>query len=246
MYKTMDRLINKIICGDCMFHMAQFPANYIDLVLTDIPYGTVNKAAGVIGGVRNLHKGDADNVTFELEPFLYEINRICRGSIYIFCSTEQVSFIRQYFVDMKLSTRHCIWEKTDPSPMLGQYMWTSGFENCIYAKNKNATFNEYCKPGIWKCHSGKSDLHPTQKPIKLFKRLVAASSNPGDIVFDPCIGSGTTGAAALRLGRRFIGIDISPEYCNLARGFVGQKDFEEWDEASHNEKKGILKKGLLF
>ena len=233
----MERWLNKIICGDCMAHMHQFPGKSVDLVLTDIPYGTVNKAAGVIGGVRNLHKGDADTITFDIEPFLSEVNRICRGSIYIFCSTEQVSFIRQYFVNMKLSTRHCIWEKTDPSPMLGQYMWTSGFENCVFAKNKGAVFNEHCKPGIWKCISGKSDVHPTQKPLRLFKRLVAASSRPDDIVFDPCVGSGTTAVAAMQLGRQFIGIDISAKYCEVARGRVGQTNFDD--------KEGP-KKGLVF
>lgn len=59
--------------------------------------------------------------------------------------------------------------------------------------------------------------HPTQKPIELLDRIVRCSSNPGDLVLDPFCGSGTTGLAALGLGRRFIGIDESQDYLALAR-----------------------------
>lgn len=55
--------------------------------------------------------------------------------------------------------------------------------------------------------------HPTQKPEKLFAKLLLASSNPGDIVFDPFLGSGTSAVVAKKLGRRFIGIDQNREYC---------------------------------
>ena len=58
--------------------------------------------------------------------------------------------------------------------------------------------------------------HPTQKPEKLIAKLILASSRPGDIVFDPFLGSGTTSVVAKKLGRRFIGIEIEREYCLLA------------------------------
>ena len=55
--------------------------------------------------------------------------------------------------------------------------------------------------------------HPTQKPEKLIAKLILASSKPGDIVFDPFAGSGTTCVAAKKLGRRYLGIEIDHEYC---------------------------------
>lgn len=54
--------------------------------------------------------------------------------------------------------------------------------------------------------------HPTQKPEALLERIVLASTHPGDIILDPFCGSGTTGAAAVRHGRRFIGIDMDAAY----------------------------------
>lgn len=58
--------------------------------------------------------------------------------------------------------------------------------------------------------------HPTQKPEKLLAKLILASSNPGDLVLDPFLGSGTTSVAAKKLGRNYIGIDMNEEYCLLA------------------------------
>lgn len=58
--------------------------------------------------------------------------------------------------------------------------------------------------------------HPTQKPEKLVERILEASSNPGDLVLDPFVGSGTTAVVANRLGRRFLGFDINPDYVRLA------------------------------
>ena len=60
-------------------------------------------------------------------------------------------------------------------------------------------------------------LHPTQKPEALLARVILASSRPGDIVLDPFFGTGTTGAVAKRLGRRFIGIERDAKYARAAR-----------------------------
>jgi len=58
--------------------------------------------------------------------------------------------------------------------------------------------------------------HPTQKPEKLIAKLILASSNPDDLIFDPFVGSGTTAVTAKKLGRRFIGIEREKEYAALA------------------------------
>ena len=58
--------------------------------------------------------------------------------------------------------------------------------------------------------------HPTQKPVELLERIVLASTNPGDLILDPFMGSGTTGVAALKHGRRFVGIDMESQFVELA------------------------------
>jgi modification methylase len=65
--------------------------------------------------------------------------------------------------------------------------------------------------------------HPTQKPLKLIQQVILASSNKGDIVFDPFVGSGTTAVVAEALGRKWLGIEKDEKYVNLARNRV--KDF---------------------
>ena len=59
-------------------------------------------------------------------------------------------------------------------------------------------------------------VHPTQKPLPLIKRIIERHSDPNDLILDPFLGSGTTAVAAKQLGRRFIGIEISDEYCKIA------------------------------
>ena len=183
----------------------------ITLTLTDIPYDEVNRKSG---GLRNLDKSHADIITFPLDKFIDEIVRVTSGSIYIFCGSVQVSHIRNRLIEHGLSVRHCIWEKTNPSPMNGQYMWLSSIENCVYARKKGAYFDirERCKSAVWKCPTAKYKGHPTPKPIEVMERLIQASSQPEDTVFDPCMGSGAVGIAAKRTRRNFIGVEFDKNY----------------------------------
>jgi len=197
--------LNKIYHDDCMHFMAAVEDKFVELTLTDIPYDECNKESG---GLREIDKGDADLLTFDLDAFLNEVLRVTKGSIYIFCGIQQVSPIYKKFRDEGLVTRHCVWQKKNPSPMNGQSTWLSAIENCIFAKFPGSTFNEFCQPNIWRANSGKSKSHPTQKPVDLFVRLIKASSNKGDLVFDPCIGSGTTALAAIATDRPFIGVEL--------------------------------------
>lgn len=206
--------INQLYNICCMEGFKQIDDKSINLLLTDIPFSEVNRKSN---GLRNLDKGAADILTFDLNFFLEECNRVCKGSIYIFCGTEQVSMIRAKLVKLGLSTRHCIYEKTNPSPMNGQRIWLSSIENCIFAKNKNATFNEHCKSAVWRFPCGRNKVHPTEKNLKLFEYLVKASSNEGDLVFDPCAGSFTSGIAARNLGRNYLGFEKNEEYFNIAQ-----------------------------
>lgn len=206
--------MNKVYNIDCIEYMkTRVGDKSVDLVVTDIPYGEVNRKSN---GLRNLEKGKADIVTFSMDSLLDNLCRITRGSIYIFCGTEQVSIIRKLMVEHKMSTRLCIWEKTNPSPMNGDKIWLSGIECCVYGKFPKATFNEHCKNTVFRFPCGRNKLHPTQKPLELIKRLILASSNEGDLVFDGFAGSGTTGVACKELGRNFIGCELDENYCKIA------------------------------
>lgn len=207
----MEQYINKIIHSDCMDILKQLPDKCIDLVLTDIPYGEVNRDSN---GLRDLDKGCADTVSFDLSELLEHIIRINKGSIYIFCGTEQVSLIRKTLVDNKYSTRLLIWEKTNPSPMNGDTIWLSGIECCVYGKLSGASFNEHCKNTVLKypiCND-KFKFHTTQKPLDMFSYLVRVSSNENDLIHDCFSGSGTTAVACHNLNRRFICIEKDEDY----------------------------------
>lgn len=204
-------LENKIINADCMSILKQLPDKSVDLVLTDFPYTEVNRPDN---GLRNLDKGCADELAIDLPVLLAEIIRVCKGSFYAFCGTEQVSQTRKALVDAGFSTRLLIWEKTNPSPMNGQSIWLSGIECCVYGKLKNAVFNEHCKNTVlrYPLCADKNRFHTTQKPLELFSYLISVSSNEGDLVLDPFSGSGTTAVACHRLSRKFICIEKDKQY----------------------------------
>jgi len=208
---------NKIICADCLTVMRDMPDNSVDMILTDIPYSGVNRNSS---GLRNLNKGDADIVNFDIEDMLKSFIRICKGSFYIFCGYKQISQIFDKLEASSISTRMIIWEKTNPSPMNGEHIYLSGIEKAVYGKKKNATFNGHCLNTVFRFPAQNDKIHPTQKNTKLFKRLIEISSNENDIIFDPFIGSGTTALACVQMNRRFIGIEISEAYCQIARARI--------------------------
>lgn len=203
---------------DCITFMKKLDDNSVDLTLTDIPYDVVNNYEC---GIREYNKGNADVLTFDLQTFIEETIRITKKSIYVFCSTEQVSQLRSEYVKAKLSTRLCIWEKTNPAPVHGDKFWLSSLECCVFARKSKATFNEHCSSAVWRESIEKQiKHHPTPKPVKLLSRLIKASTLPDDIVFDPCMGSGSTGMAAKATRRNFIGCDLDADYVKKASEWI--------------------------
>lgn len=208
----------KLLHGDCLELLPTIPAGSVDLVLTDIPYGEVNRQSG---GLRSLDKGAADVFDNALLPEVTgHLIRVARGAVYVFCGTLQISAIATRMIDLGLTVRVGAWNKTNPSPMNGSRLWVSGLEFCVYGRKANAPHNEHCKKALWDAPSGRSKVHPTEKPISLFERLVEASSNTGHTVMDPFMGSGTTGVACANTGRKFIGIERDDKYFAIARDRV--------------------------
>jgi modification methylase len=138
-----------------------------------------------------------------------------------------------------------VWRKSNPMPNFKGKRFTNAHETLIWAardqRTKRYTFNydsmKELNEGIqmrsdWllplctgaerlKGDDGKK-AHPTQKPESLLFRCVMAASNPGDTILDPFFGTGTTGAVARRLGRRFIGLERDPDYAAMARKRIAE------------------------
>ncbi len=130
-----------------------------------------------------------------------------------------------------------IWEKTNPPPNLGCRTFTHSTELLYWAcksqkgskvkykfnyqKMKEINGGKQMKT-VWRIKSAsalekKEGKHPTQKPIELIERCLLASSDKGDLILDPFAGSSSTGVAALKLNRRYIGIDENTEYMELSK-----------------------------
>jgi modification methylase len=138
-----------------------------------------------------------------------------------------------------------VWRKSNPMPNFKGKRFTNAHETLIWAardqRAKRYTFNydsmKELNEGLqmrsdWllplctggerlKGEDGKK-AHPTQKPEALLFRCIMAASNPGDVILDPFFGTGTTGAVARRLGRRFIGLERDPGYAAIARKRIAE------------------------
>ena len=205
---------NKIIKGDCITEMKLMSSNSVDLTLTDIPYNVVSRKSN---GLRQLDKKEADVLTFHLPSFLIEVERITKNSLIIFCGKEQFSQIYSFFANKKGTVRPIVWQKSNPSPMNGQHIYLSGVEFAVWFKKSGAkTFNAHCKNTVFKYPNGTSKLHPTEKNHGLLKELILDNSNEGDIVFDPCCGSGSHLLVSKELGRNYLGIELDENYYKIA------------------------------
>ncbi len=209
--------INNLYNMDCMLGMKQMGDNSVNMALTDIPYGEVNRDSN---GLRTLDKENADIMTFDLQEFLKELYRITKGTVIIFCGKEQISEIHKFFSDKQKkhngTVRQIIWMKTNPSPMNGQHIYLSGIENAVWFKKRGGTFNAHCKNTVFQYPCGRSKLHPTEKNHNLLKELILDNSNEGDTIFDPCAGSGSHCLVALENNRKYIGFELSEDYYNIA------------------------------
>jgi len=166
------------------------------------------------------------------------------GSIYISCTYHNLAEIMLVLKQLNFKINNVlVWQKTNSMPNMTKRVFTHSVEFIVWAvKGKKWVFNyselkkinpEKQKDGsekqmrdVWSLPlvQGKERLrggngrafHPTQKPEEMLKRIIIASSNKGDLVLDPFMGSGTTAVVAKRLGRRWIGIEKEKRYVEVA------------------------------
>ena len=214
----------------------------IDLLLTDFPYGTLNKRS----------KWDT---IIDYDSFWKEAYRICKINSAI------ISTAAQPFTSVLISSNYSdfkytwIWEKSKASGYLNSKKQPlRAHEDIVVFYRKQCTYNPQMTNGVpydkgtavrdtevygeqtkavhvisksglryprsvqyFKTAESEGKYHPTQKPVSLMEYLINTYSNVNDIVLDPCMGSGTTGIACKNTGRQFIGIEKDPDYFKLAQ-----------------------------
>jgi site-specific DNA-methyltransferase (adenine-specific) len=210
-------MIDTIFNEDCFVTMERMESKSINLIVTDPPYEvqTDSKSGGHLGKTSTTWKLSEINKGFDYDFFWTNIKRICSPlQAYIFCSNAQISRLMQLGEKEGYITTLLVWNKYNSIPF-SNGTWKQDAEFIVHIREAGATFQGAAdikskvithpiNPSRWG--------HPTEKPITIVKRFILISSNEGDIVYDPFMGSGTTARACLDLGRRYIGSEIHPDY----------------------------------
>ncbi len=175
----------------------------IDAVISDPPYG-MNK------GFANDSPEVADGLVREVMAWAKDS---ANGNVLAFWSAQRTDVIEAVFSPKRIM----IWNKTfaiyAPNNVGYRYepiVWVSGKE----ANSKRGDIFEGF-PIAFKAQS-ENAAHPTQKPLSVMSEIIRDFTNPGDLVLDPFMGSGSTGVAAILFGRRFTGIEIEEKYFDIS------------------------------
>jgi site-specific DNA-methyltransferase (adenine-specific) len=234
-----------LLRGDSLDILAAWPSGSVDMVFADPPYRLSNGGFSCQNGRRAcVNKGKWDEARSIEEDdewnlrWLRECQRVLKPSGTIWVSGTQhviysIGFGMQRLGYHLLNT--ITWLKPNASPNLSCRYFTHSTEILVWASPQKAspllhTFNYK----MMKEENGGKQMryvweipvpprseklfgrHPTQKPLRLRRRIVAASTHPGDLVLDPFAGSASTGVACVDLGRAFVGVELQAEYLELA------------------------------
>ena len=220
-----------LILGDSSEQIKTIPDQSIDLILTDPPYNLGRYSTGNIKmSWRKDFNNDVaewDTAIFNPADWLDEFKRVLKptGTLFAFTSYNLLGQWHQVFDPVFDTFQFIVWHKTNPPPKLRRAGFLNSCELIVCVWNKGHVWN-FTKqkdmhnfiesPICMGKERVKNPVHPTQKPIKVLSRLVKLATNPGDLVFDPFMGVGSSGVAALQLDRRFTGIEIDPLYFRAA------------------------------
>jgi DNA modification methylase len=201
-----------LYCADCLDILPQMPGKCIDLVLTDPPYGIGDMVSGTISSQR-LHKTRYSNFADSVEyvrqtviPAVIECIRVANRVVI----TPGWKCLRYY---PQWDSMGCFYM---PSAC-GMQLWgSSDFQPILYYGKPYDIGKRIHKCSYVLTESPSCKEHPCSKPLKAWQRIVEERSDDGQSIIDCFAGSNTTAVAAQKLGRRWIGIEISPAYCEIA------------------------------
>jgi site-specific DNA-methyltransferase (adenine-specific)/modification methylase len=217
--------------GDSREVLQELDDASVDLICTDPPYNLGTYSTGNIKmswrKEFNNDVADWDQRTFDPQDWLAPLKRVLKptGTLFAFTSYNLIGRWHQVF-DPEFDTfQFIVWHKTNPPPKLYRAGFLNSCELIVALWNKGHTWNfgrqrdmhNFIESPI--CGGServKDPRHPTQKPVAVLRRLIELATNPGDLVLDPFMGVGSTGVAALELGRRFVGVEIDPLYLAAA------------------------------
>ena len=222
----------------------QHPEGVFDAIFADPPYFLSNggmtcksgRMARVDKGAWDKSRGAEGNHEFNRE-WLSRCQRALKPDGTIWVSGTQHVIYSVGFALQQLGFKllnNIAWEKPNPPPNLSCRYFTHSTETILWAAKNDRSRHTFNYAAMREANAGRQmksvwrikapagaekthGRHPTQKPLELVERCLLASTNPGDLVLDPFLGSGTTGVAAVRHGRRFVGIEMSAAYIETAR-----------------------------
>ena len=226
--------------------MNNIPDKSIDCIITDLPYGqtTRNKWDSVIPfeplwqQYKRIIKDNGAIILFGNGMFTAELmmsNKSMWRYNIIWEKTQPTGFLNAKKMPLRSHEDICVFYKKSPTynpqKTTGHVRKVSKAEHKVGCKNTSdygehglTTYDstERYPKSVWKFAKDiqKSALHPTQKPIALIEELIKTYTNEGEIVLDSCMGSGTTGVAALNLHRRFIGIEMDEKYFEISKNRI--------------------------
>jgi len=209
------RFKNTIIQGDCREILRRMPAESVDLLLTDPPYGmryrSSHRSRPIVGD---------DDLSW-LRPFIREAFRVMRANThaYLFCNEYGLSTFRAEMAAAGFKVKRLlVWVKDQHTAgdLHGDY--ANRTEYLLFGHKGRRLLNGRRDTNVlFFKRASRRRHHPTEKPEAMLRYLIEKSSSPGELVLDPFAGSGTTCKAAKDLGRRFVGIEIDPAYAAIAR-----------------------------
>lgn len=211
-----------LTCQDALVYLRAQATASVDLICTDIAYESLEKHRAVGTTTRLKHSQSSSNDWFSIFPndrietLFAECFRVLRPNrhLYFFCDAETM-FLAKPLGEAAGFTfwKPLVWDKQQ----IGMgYHYRARCEFVLFFEKGKRKLNDLSIPDVLECprvHKG----YPTEKPVSLLETLVAQSTAPGELVCDPFMGSGATGVAALGLGRKFAGNDLSPKAYEHAR-----------------------------
>jgi DNA modification methylase len=202
----------KVIEGDCLNVLPELPAGVVDCIVTDPPYGTRTDQRD------EWMVGEFANVMPVALPMLHRVGTKC-AALYLFTSWKWMAdwvFRASPYFRMQ---NFIVWDKGRHSGCYGKYSWLFGWEGVFYGI-KGPRPMQKSPVDLIRCPHRSE--YPMEKPVDLLCQLIEATTKPGDLLLDPFLGSGSSAVAAIKTGRRLIGIEIDPKYAEIARQRVAK------------------------
>lgn len=210
--------LKKIFQKDCLKVMETASENSIDMILTDPPY-----AMNYVSGRRKEKFSNIqndDNLNW-LDEFFELSHKVLKenSSMYVFCSWHNIDKFKIAFERYFKLKNVLVWVKNNHGSGDLKAGYAPKYEFILYGHKGRSLFRNGRHADVLNFNkvSGSKLLHPTEKPIDLLEFLIQNNSDKGDKIFDPFMGSGTTGIACKNLDRFFIGCELDGNYFNIAK-----------------------------